>query len=116
MNEMVESPAGNISRSWNENIKDNMAIFVLASVVIGLLVGYFSCQQQEKTWRERWKEVLFREVKNWLTERARETTGSIGEGLEHVRSATELAVDKGAEYGRRLNPFRPETRRFFGIF
>ena len=62
------------------------------------------------------REALFREAKNWLTERGRETTGSIGQGLERVRSAAELAADKGAEYGRRLNPFRRETRRFSRIF
>jgi hypothetical protein len=116
MNKTLDSPADNISRRWNENLKDNKAIVVLVSVVIGLLVGYFTWQQQEEMRREQWKDVLSREIRNWLTERGRETTGSIGQGLERVRSATELAADKGAEYGRRLNPFRRETRRFFGIF
>ena len=130
MNETIDSSADNISpgsqtdkievanamSSWKENLKDNLSIVLLVSVAIGLLVGYFICQQQEEMRRQQWKEVLFREVKNWLTERGRETTGSIGQGLEHVRSAAELAADKGGEYSRRLNPFRRETRRFFGIF
>ena len=91
-------------------------------MAIGLLVGYFICQQQEEKRREQWAEVLFRQVKNWLTERSRETTsrettGSVEQGLEYVRSAAEQAADKGAEYSRRLNPFRREARRrFFGIF
>jgi hypothetical protein len=114
MNETLDLPADNISRRWNENLKDNKAIVVLVSVVIGLLVGYFIWQQQEEMRREQWKDVLG--IRNWLTQRGRETTGSIGQGLERVRSAAELATDKGAEYGRRLNPFRRETRRFFGIF
>ena len=133
MNETIDSSADNISpgsqtddmgqieeanamRSWKENLKDNLFIVLLVSVAIGLLVGYFIAQQEEKR-REQWAEVLFRQVKNWLTERGRETTGSVEQGLEYVRSAAEQAADKSAEYSRRLNPFRREARRrFFGIF
>lgn len=131
MNETIDSSADNISpgsqtdkievanamSSWKENLKDNLFIVLLVSVAIGLLVGYFICQQQEEKRREQWAEVLFRQVKNWLTERGRETTGSVEQGLEYVRSAAEQAADKGAEYSRRLNPFRREARRrFLGIF
>jgi hypothetical protein len=131
MNETIDSSADNISpgsqtdkievanamSSWKENLKDNLSIVLLVSVAIGLLVGYFICQQQEEKRREQWAEALFRQVKNWLTEGGRETTGSVEQGLEYVRSAAEQAADKGAEYSRRLNPFRREARRrFFGIF
>ena len=103
-------------RSWKENLKDNLFIVLLVSVAIGLLVGYFIAQQEEKR-REQWAEVLFRQVKNWLTERGRVTTGSLEQGLEFVRSVAEQAADKGADHSRRLNPFRREARRrFFGIF
>ena len=103
-------------RSWKENLKDNLFIVFLVSVAIGLLVGYFIAQQEAKR-REQWAEVLFRQVKNWLTERGRQTTDSVEQGLEYVRSAAEQAAGKGAEYSRRLNPFRREARRrFFGIF
>ena len=62
-------------------------------------------------------EVLFRQVKNRLIERSRETTGSVEQGLEYVCSAAEQAAEKGAEHSRRLNPYRREARRrFFGIF
>jgi len=130
MNETIDSSAENISpgsqpdkievanamSSWKENLKDNLSIVLLVSVAIGLLVGYFIAQQEEKR-REQWAEVLFRQVKNWLTERGRQTTDSVEQGLEYVRSAAEQAAGKGAEYSRRLNPFRREARRrFFGIF
>ena len=133
MNETIDSSADNISpgsqtddvgqievanamRSWKENLKDNVFIVLLVSVVIGLFLGYFICQQQEEKRREQWAEVLFRQVKNWLIERGRETTGSVEQGFEYVRSAAEQAAEKGAEYSRRLNPNRREARRrFFGI-
>ena len=67
--------------------------------------------------REQWGEILFRQAKDWLTERGKKTAGSVEQGLEYARSAAEQAAGKGAEYGRRLNPFHREPqRRFFGIF
>ena len=65
MNETIDSSADNISpgsqtddmgqieeanamRSWKENLKDNLFIVLLVSVAIGLLVGYFIAQQEEK--------------------------------------------------------------------
>jgi len=134
MNETIDSSAKNISpgsqthdtgqievanaqRGWEETLNDNVFIVLLVSVAIGLFLGYFICRQQEEKRREQWAEVLFRQVKNWLIERGRKTTGSVEQGLEYVRSAAEQAADKGAEYSRRLNPFRrPARRRFFGIF
>jgi hypothetical protein len=54
---------------------------------------------------------------DWLTERGKKTAGSVEQGLEYARSAAEQAAGKGAEYGRRVNPFyREPQRRFFGIF
>jgi hypothetical protein len=128
MNETIDSSAENLSpggqtgevanamRSWKENLKDNLFIVLSVSVASGLLVGYFICQQQEEKQREQWAEVLFRQAKNWLTERARETTDTVEQGLAYARSAGERAADKGAEYNRRLNPFhRGVRRRFLGI-
>jgi len=131
MNKTIDSSTGNMSpashpdkievanamRSWRENLKDNLFIVFLVSVAIGFFLGYLICQQQEERRQEQWAEVLFRQVKNWLAERARETTGSVEQGLEYVRSAAEQAAEKGAKYSRRLNPYRREARRrFFGIF
>jgi hypothetical protein len=114
---MGKIEVANAMRSWKENLKGNLLIVFLVSVAIGLLVGYFICQQQEEKRREQWAEVLFPQVKNWLTERGRETTGSLEQGLEFVRSVAEQAADKGADRSRRLNPFRREARRrLFGIF
>jgi hypothetical protein len=134
MNETIESsvgnhPAGNqrgdppqtelanAMKSWKENLKDNFFIVLLVSAGMSFLVGYFICQQLEAEKREQWAEILFRQVKKWLTERSRDTADSVEQGLEYARSAAERAADTGAEYSRRLNPFRREARRrFFGIF
>ena len=103
--------------SWKENLKDNLFIVLLGSIAISFLVGYLLSQQQEAQKRDQWAEILFRQAKNWLTERGRKTAGSVEEGLEYARSAAEAATDKGAEYSRRLNPFhRKQRHRFFGIF
>jgi hypothetical protein len=102
--------------SWKENLKDNLFIVFLGSVAISFLVGYFIAQQQEAKKREQWAEILFRQAKDWLTERGRKTAGSVQQGLEYARSAAEQATGKGAEYNRRLNPFHQErSHRFFGI-
>jgi hypothetical protein len=133
MNETFDASAGNSSTgnrsgdedqsevastmsSWKENLKDNLFVVLLGSVAISFLVGYFVAQQQEAKKREQWAEILFRQAKDWLTERGRKTAGSVEQGLEYARSAAEQATGKGAEYSRRLNPFHRELRRrFFGI-
>jgi hypothetical protein len=103
--------------SWKENLKDNLFIVLLGSVAISFLVGYFISQQQEARKRDQWAEILFRQAKHWLTDRGRKTADSVEQGLQYARSAAEEAVDRGAEYSRRLNPFHRERRhRLFGIF
>ena len=102
--------------SWKETLKNNLFIVLLSSVAISFLLGYFIAQQQEAKKRQQWAEIVFRQAKDWLTERGRKTAGSMEHGLEYARSAAEQAVGKGAEYSRRLNPFhREQKRRFFGI-
>jgi hypothetical protein len=94
--------------SWKETLKNNLFIVLLSSVAISFLLGYFIAQQQEAKKRQQWAEILFRQAKDWLTERGRKTAGSVEHGLEYARSAAEQAAGKGAEYSRRLNPFHRE--------
>ena len=101
--------------SWKENLKDNLFIVLLGSVAISFLLGYFISQQQQARKRDQWAEILFRQAKDWLTDRGRKTADSAEQGLEYAGSAIEQA-DGGAEYSRRLNPFHRERRhRFLGI-
>jgi hypothetical protein len=105
-----------IGSSWKAILKANWLPILLGSVTISFLLGYFIAQQQETKKREQWAEILLGQAKEWLTERGRKTAGSIEQGLEYARSAAEQAAGKGAEYGRRLNPFHREIRRrFLGI-
>jgi hypothetical protein len=102
--------------SWKANLKANWLPVLFGSVAISFLLGYFIAQQQEAKKREQWAEIIFRQAKEWLTERGRKTGSSVEQALEYARSAAQQAAGKGAEYGRRLNPFHQETRRrFFGI-
>jgi hypothetical protein len=102
--------------SWKANLKANWLPILLGSVTISFLLGYFIAQQQETKKREQWAEILLGQAKEWLIERGRKTAGSVEQGLEYARSAAEQAAGKGAEYGRRLNPFHREIRRrFLGI-
>ncbi|MBV9643011.1 MAG: hypothetical protein JO334_05515 [Verrucomicrobia bacterium] len=103
--------------SWKQNLKENVFLALFCSIAIGFLAGYLIAQQQEAEKREQWAEILFRQVKDWLTERTMKTADLVEQGREYARSAAEQAATKGAEYGRRLNPFHREPpRRFFGIF
>ena len=97
-----QNEAANAKSFWKENLKDKLFIVLPCSVALSFMLGYFIAQQQEARKREQWAEILFRQAKNWLSESA--------------RSAAEHAAGKGAEYSRRLNPFRQELRRrFFSI-
>jgi hypothetical protein len=128
MNEKFDVSAGNHSgdrsqskvasamSSWKENLREHLLIVIFGSVAISFLVGYYVAQQQEAKKREQWAEILFRQGKDWLTERGRKTADSVEQGLEYARSSAAQAAGKGAEYGRRLNPFHREPRRrFLGI-
>ena len=109
-----EVPSG--MSGWKENLQDNWFVVLLGSVIISFLAGYFICQQQEAKKREQWAEILFRQARDWLTERGRKSAGSVEQGLKYARSAAEEAAGKGAGYSRRLNPFHRKTRRrFLGI-
>ena len=111
-----QNEVANTKSCWKEKLKDNLLVVLLGSVALSFTLGYFIAQQQEAKKREQWAEILFRQAKEWLTECGRKTAGSVEEGLEYARSAAEQAAGKGAEYGRRLNPFHRETRpRFLGI-
>lgn len=106
----------NAMSSWKENLKDNLFIVLLGCVAMSYLVGYLIAQQQEAKKQEQWAEILFRQAKNWLTERGIKTAGVVQQGREYARSAAEQAAGKGSEYIRRLNPFHRELRRrFLGI-
>jgi hypothetical protein len=114
--ERNENYVASAMSSWKENLKDNLFIVLLSSIAISFLAGYFIAQQQEARKRGQWAEILFRQAKHWVTDRGRETAGSVKQGLEYARSTAEQAADKGGEYSQRLNPFHRERRhRFLGI-
>jgi hypothetical protein len=96
------------------NLKANWLPILLGSVTISFLLGYLIARQQATKKREQWAKILLGQAKEWLTEHGRKTAGSVEQGLEYARSAAEKAAGKGAEYGRRLNPYHRETR-FLGI-
>jgi hypothetical protein len=111
-----QNEAANAKSFLKENLKDKLFIVLPCSVALSFMLGYFIAQQQEARKREQWAEILFRQAKNWLSESGRKTAGSVEHGLQYARSAAEQVAGKGAEYSRRLNPFRQELRRrFFSI-
>ena len=93
MGDTHQIEAANALSSWKENVKDNLFVALLLSVAIGLLVGYLICQQHEEKKREQWAEILFRQARNWLTERGRDATGTVEQGLEYARSAAERPAE-----------------------
>jgi len=106
----------NVVSVWKERLQHNWLIVLLGSIVVSFLLGYLLSQEQEAKKQEQWAEILFRQIKNWLAERGRETVGSVEEGLEQARLAAKQAVHQGAKYSRQLNPFQKHARRrYFGI-
>jgi hypothetical protein len=92
-------------------MRNSFLTVLLASVIVSFLVGYFISRQREAQKREQWAEILFRQGKDWLNERGRKAAVPVQEGLEYARSAAKQASRRGAQYGRRLNPFLGEPRR-----
>jgi hypothetical protein len=107
--------ANAVSRIKSE-MRDNFLTVILGSVIASFLAGYFISRQREARTREQWAEILFRQMKDWLSERGRKAAAPVQEGLGYARSAAEQAGRRGAQYGRRLNPFSDGSRRrFLGI-
>lgn len=119
-NETVDSfqkRGANAVNRMKEQIQNNFLAVLLGSVIVSLLTGYLVSQHYEAQKREQWAEIFFRQVKDWLGERGRKAAAPVQESLESARSAAQQFSRKGAEYGRRLNPFSGESRhRFLGIF
>jgi hypothetical protein len=84
-----QSEEASAMTSWKENLKDNLFTFLLGSVAISFLLGYFISQQQEARKRDQWAEILFSQAKHCLTDRGRKTADSVEQGLEYARSAAD---------------------------
>jgi len=107
----------NAVNRMKEEMQNNFLAVLLGSVIVSLLAGYLISRHYEAQRREQWAEIFFRQVKDWLGERGRRATAPVQESLESARSAAQQLSRRGAEYGRRLNPFFGESRRrFLGIF
>lgn len=98
-------------------VRNNLLPVLLASAVISLLAGYFLSRRREARRRVEWADTIFRQMKQWVNEGGRKAAGPISTGVDYALAAAQEASSKGAEYGRRLNPFKHESqRRFLGIF
>ena len=107
--------ANAVSRIKDE-MRNNFLLVLVGSVAASFLAGYLICQQREVQQRDQWAETLFRQLKDWVSERGRKAAAPVQESLEYARSAAKRASRTGARYGRQLNPFQREPRRrFLGI-
>jgi hypothetical protein len=98
-------------------VRNNLLAVLLASAAISLLTGYFLSRRREARRRTEWAETIFRQVKEWANKGGRKASGPMSAGLDYALAAAQEASSKGAEYGRRLNPFKREfQRRFLGMF
>jgi hypothetical protein len=77
--------------------------------------GYCDAQQKtraekrETKKREQWAEILFRQAKEWLTERGRKTAILSSRAWGYARSTAEQAAERGATHRdtlRRIVGFR----------
>jgi hypothetical protein len=114
-NRLRKKTATAIDRMQYE-MRNNFLTALLGLLAISFIAGYFISQRYEAKKREQWAEILFRQAKDWLGERGNKAAVPVKEGLQYVHSAAKEASSRGAQYGRRLNPFyREPRRRFFGI-
>lgn len=112
----LQKKGANAVSRMKDEMRNSFLAVLLGSVIVSFLVGYFISQQREAQKHEQWAEILFRQMKDWLSERGRKAAAPVQEGLEYARSAAKQASRRGAQYGRRLNPFFGEPRRrFLGI-
>ena len=106
-----------ITERIKNEVRNNPVGVLLGSAVISLLTGYFLSRRREARRRTEWAETIFRQVKEWANKGGRKASGPMSAGLDYALAAAQEASSKGAEYGRRLNPFKREfQRRFLGMF
>jgi hypothetical protein len=107
-----QSRGANAVSRIKDDMRNNFPPVLVGSIAASFLAGYLICRQREAQQREQWAETLFRQFKDWLSERGRKAAAPVQEGLEYARSAAKRA----SHYGRQLNPFQREARhRFLGI-
>ena len=97
-------------------MRNNFLPVLVGSIAVSFLAGYLICRQREAQQRDQWAETLFRQLKDWLTERGRKAATPVREGLGYARSVAKRDSRTGGRYGRQLNTFlREPRRRFLGI-
>ena len=115
--DQMEKKAVCIAQRIKSEVRNNRLAVLLASAAISLLTGYFLSRRREAQRRVEWADTIFRQVKEWVNEGERKASGPISAGVDYALAAAKEASSKGAEYGRRLNPFKRESqRRYLGIF
>jgi hypothetical protein len=106
-----------ITERIKNEVRNNPVGVLLGSAVISLLTGYFLSRRREAQQRTKWADAILRQVKDWVNEGGRKASGPISAGVDYALGAAKEASSKGAEYGRRLNPFKRESQRWFhGMF
>jgi hypothetical protein len=82
-----ENKGATAIRELKQNVGTTLAITLFASVVAGVLVGFSITRWQETRRRQRWKELLLQELKDWTAEHGSKAAGPAKKGLRHLLSA-----------------------------
>ena len=113
----LQKRGANAVHRLKEEMQKKLLPLLVGSVIVSLLTGYLISRHHEAQKREQWAEIFFRQVKDWLGERSRRVAAPVQDSLESARSTAQHFGRRGAEYGRRLNPFSGKSRRrFFDLF
>jgi hypothetical protein len=89
----------------------------VATVLIGLLLGYWMGRVEEASKRQHLLEQLIPEFTKWMKQRGRLLAEPIKEGIEATKSAVEDVSRSGANLQRYIRPIvDKQKRRFSKLF
>jgi len=82
-----ENKGATAIRELKQKVGTNLVITLLASVIAGVVVGFSVTRWQETRRLRRWKELLLRELKDWIAEHGSKAADPAKKGLRHFLSA-----------------------------
>jgi hypothetical protein len=89
----------------------------VATILIGLLLGYWMGRIEEASKRQRFLEQFIPELAKWVKQRGRRLAEPIREGIEATKSAVEDVSQSGLNLQRYIRPIvKKQKRRFSNLF
>jgi hypothetical protein len=99
-----------VNRAKTE-VRNHPVTALSTSIALSLLAGFLISRRRHAQQRREWAEMILKQLNQWLNEGGTRVTVPIHEAMDFVLAAAKDISNKGAEYSRRITPFRRHTHR-----